>query len=575
MDDDRANLQELLAIARRRIWSIIAPFFVLFPLSVAVILMLPQIYMSTGKILIEDPDIPRELAVSTISSAADKRLQTISQRVMTVDNLAHIIEARNLYPEDRARYSTAESVDRLRGHIVMELITASGSGGGTIAFTVSFQHEDPKVALDVTNDLVALYLRENVRDRQFRAIQTAEFFESETKRLEGVIADLETQLADLRRNHYGSLPEQLEFNQRLISRAEEELRDLDRQAQTLQGQHVYLQTEATKLAGRDGGQQELPEAEKLRTLRLELTSTSSRYGPDHPDVVRLRREVSALKQMAAAPGDRGTLQRQLAQTEAQLAAARERYSDNHPEVVRLSRQADALRASTASAPAAAALPSSASANDPASLQVQQLLQTADLELASVSKQREDIRQRIADYERRIEATPGIQQTYQTLMRQLDAANEQYRNVRNKQTAAQMGELLELERKSERFSLVEPPTEPTAPAKPNRKKLLALAFVVSVGFGFALTAALEMMDSSVRTPRQLVRFAGGPPLAVIPYITTKQEVARRRTMRAALCAGAVLLVAGALAFVHFKVMPLDAALTTMEQLLGAAFAPGDA
>ena len=217
----------------------------------------------------------------------------------------------------------------------------------------------------------------------------------------------------------------------------------------------------------------------------------------------------------------------------------------------------------------------APANDPASLQVQQLLQTTDVELSSVSKQREAVRQRIADYERRVEATPGVQQTYQALTRQLDATNEQYRNVRNKQTAAQMGELLELERKSERFSLVEPPTEPSAPVEPKRKKLLALAFVVSVGFGFALTAALEMMDSSVRTPRQLVRFAGGPPLAVIPYITTKQEVARDRTMRAALCAGAVLLVAGALAFVHFKVMPLDAALTTMEQLLGAAFAPGGA
>lgn len=297
MNDDGPNLQELLAIARRRIWWIIAPFFVLFPLSVALILMLPPIYMSTGKILIEDPDIPRELAVSTISSAADKRLETINQRLMTVDNLAHIIEARNLYPEDRARYSTAENVDRLRRHIVMQLITAPGSG--TIAFTVSFQHENPKVALDVTSDLVALYLRENVRDRQFRAMQTAEFFESETKRLEGVIADLEAQLADLRRNHYGSLPEQLEFNQQLISRAEEELRDLDRQAQTLQGRRVYLQTEATKLAGR--GQQELPDAEKLRTLRLELTLASSRYGPDHPDVVRLRRELSALERMAAAP----------------------------------------------------------------------------------------------------------------------------------------------------------------------------------------------------------------------------------------------------------------------------------
>ncbi|QNT70151.1 GumC family protein [Defluviicoccus vanus] len=568
MDNGPANLQELLALARRRIWWIVAPFFVLFPLSAVIVLFLPPVYESTGKILIEDPDIPRELAVSTISSALDKRLQTINQRVMTVDNLARILEARDLYPEDRAQMSSAESVARFRQHIDMKLITA-GAGGTTIAFTVSFQHRNPKVAVDVTNDLVALYLRENVRDRQFRATQTAEFFESETKRLEGVIADLESKLADLRRTQYGSLPEQLPFNQQLIARAEEELRDLDRQTQTLQGRRVYLQTEAAKLASRG---QIFPDLDQLKALRLQLTQASSRYGPDHPDVVRLRREVDALERETQAPTDRASLLKQLAQTEAQLAVARERYTDSHPEVVRLSRQADAVRARIAAAPGAAA-PTALAANDPASLQVQQQLQTTDVELAAATKQQDAVRQRIAEYERRVEATPGVQQTYQALTRQLDAASNGYYEIRNKQTAAQMGELLEIERKSERFSLVEPPVEPNAPIKPNRKKLLALGFAVSVGFGFALTAALEMMDSSIRAPRDLVRLAGGLPLAVIPYIATRQDVARVRKLRAAVSAAVALLVVLALAFVHFEVMPLEAALATIEQRLETTFARG--
>jgi uncharacterized protein involved in exopolysaccharide biosynthesis len=489
---------------------------------------------------------------------------------MTGENLSRIIQTHDLYASQRQRLPEEEVVEMMREKINMELITVQNDRAA-VAFTVSFEDRNPEVAQAVASDLVSLYLNENLRDRQFRATQTAAFFEGETKRLEEVIAGLEAQLAELRRTRFGSLPEQLEFNQQLIARAEEEMRQLDRQAQTLKERRVYLQAELTKLAA--SGPSSVPE---LKALRTQLTTASSRYGPNHPDVVRLRREVEALeKEGGSSASDGSSMRTELRRTEAELAKARQRYTENHPEVIRLSRQVDALRGSAAKArrgPPGQAQGTDASDN-PAYIQLNAQLQTTDLELEGYERQRTVIRQRIADYERRVEGTPGVQQSYQALTRALDAAMAEYRDVREKQMTAQMGELLETERKSERFSLIEPPTLPNTPIKPNRRNLLVLGFVLSAGAGVALALLLEMMDRSVRTARELTRVAGTPPLAIIPYIRTDAEIARTWRLRAAFSVGFLALVTGAVTVIHLYVMPLSMALLIIEQRLTSMLSTG--
>ncbi|MFO1152665.1 MAG: hypothetical protein U1E42_03210 [Rhodospirillales bacterium] len=575
-EEQEAGLQDYLAVLQRRIWYIVVPFVLLFPLCVAVVLLLPPVYLSSGRILIEDPDIPRELAMPTIASAADKRLQIINQRVMTADNLARIIQSYNLYAKERQRMPEEDVVEAMREKIKMELITVQ-NGGAAVAFTVSFEDREPQVAQAVAEQLVSLFLKENLRDRQFRATQTAAFFESETKRLEAVITDLESQLAELRKTHYGSLPEQLDFNQQLIARAEEELRGLDRQVQTTKERRIYLQAELLRITpsipiAENGA---LGPAAQLKVARAQLAAVSSRYGAEHPDVVRLRREVEALeKESGGSASDRSSWQKDLKRAQAELTTARQKYTENHPEVIRLSRQVDALRASLATAAGAQAQGGGGDAPDnPAYIQLRAQLQSADLELDGYERQRTAIRQRITDYERRVENTPNVQQTYQGLSRALDAATTEYREVREKQTAAQMGELLETERKSERFSLIEPPVMPNTPIKPNRRNLLLLSFVLSAGAGVGLALLLEMMDRSVRSARELGRVAGMPPLAVIPYIRTDVEVARSWRLRAAFGVGLLALVTGAATAVHLYVMPLGMALLTIEERLGTTLLTG--
>jgi len=110
---------------------------------------------------------------STISSFADQRIQVISQQAMSRASLKQIIEKYGLYGSDKTGRATNGMVDRLRRDIILDLVrveVADQRNGSkvpaTIAFTLSYDGESAELAQRVANELVALFLSANVRERR-------------------------------------------------------------------------------------------------------------------------------------------------------------------------------------------------------------------------------------------------------------------------------------------------------------------------------------------------------------------------------------------------------------------------
>src|SRR5258707_12696122 len=104
---------------RRRTFLLVAG--VTFAAAVTLALLLPATYQSTGTILIEQQEIPQELVRSVITSFADQRVQVISQRVMTTQNLLSLIERYNLYPDIRDRQPREVLVGEMRADIGLHM----------------------------------------------------------------------------------------------------------------------------------------------------------------------------------------------------------------------------------------------------------------------------------------------------------------------------------------------------------------------------------------------------------------------------------------------------------------------
>ncbi len=484
------------------------------------------------------------------------------------ENLLKIINKYDLYAEIREVLPVTEVVEGMREDVKMELISADvidprtgRPGQATIAFSLAFEHDSPSITQKVANELVTLYLGENIRTRQEKAAETSIFLDSEADQLEAEIADLERQLAELKERNLGSLPEQLHYNMQLIERSETELRDLDRQAQALRQQKIYMQSELSQLSPygsyQAGGVPVLSATDQLKALRTQFITVSGRYGPEHPDVVKLRREIQALENETGVGPDANLIRAEIRKIETELAVARERYADGHPDVIKLKRQLAALQRSlSAAGNAPNQMRAGQNADNPLYIQMSAQIQSVTSELDAIEQQKLQTKKKLDEYEQRIMGIPLVEREYLRINRELDNANSKYQDIKTKQMAAQLGEALETERKSERFTLIEPPQMPTEPASPNRLAIILFGLMLSMGAGVGGAALSEALDQSVHSSKDLATVTGAAPLAVVPYIKTRGDVLGAWRRAAMVGATACVLLGVSLTLLHVYVKPLD-------------------
>ncbi len=563
------SLAERIVVFRRRSKPMLIAFGSALALTLLTAFLWPPTYRSAGTVLIEQQEVPEDFVRAAVTSFADQRVRVISQRVMTTANLLEIINKFDLYPDRRKREPREKLLERMRGDIGLDMISADvvdprqgRPTKATIAFTVSFNSRSPILAAKVANELTTLFLNENLQTRKQQAAETSGFLKTEAERVGAELADLDRRIANFKSEHADALPELSSVNLQLLTRADEELRSVATRLSSLDQQIVYLdaqlaQIEPTSSSFTEGGLRVLSTTDRLKALRTQLASASAIYGPEHPDVVRLRREIGGLEKEVGSTDIGNDLVRQLNQTKSQLAEARNRYSADHPDIQRLERVVAAIEtAMRQSTQTAASLQRVESPDNPAYIQIKAQREAAVNERASLLGQRADLRTRIDNLERSMANAPGVEREYSVLMRDLQGAQIKYQEVRQKQMAAQVAENLETEQKGEKFTLIEPPLVPEEPSSPNRPLVLLLGLLLALGAAIGVPLLLEAVDGRVRGSRDLTRLVSVPPLAVIPWMQTEDESRTHRTKQRMLVAGAATAVIALLLLVHLLVRPLD-------------------
>jgi polysaccharide biosynthesis transport protein len=557
----------------RSFWARRGVFFavtvVMLAITVALTLLLPPTYTSGATILIEQQEIPQELVRSAVTSFADQRVQVISHRVMTTQNLLALIERYNLYPDIRLTKPREVLLQKMRDDISMKMISADvidpRSGRpmqATIAFSVNYKSHSPDLALKVANDLTSLYLNENLTSRTQMAEQTSSFFSEEAGRQQARIMELDKKLSDFKQKNQDRLPEDMQLNIQVSERTEMDVRDADNRIAAIDAQRVLLEAQLAQInptmqVFSDTGTRVMNTEDRLKALKSQLAGFKARYAPDHPDIVNTQREVDGLEKQVKIDDDTSDLARQLDQAKAQLARAQEKYTPEHPDVVRLTHQVQELEKTVAAAPANGTLARErAHADNPSYIQVKGQLDALSVERESAVKKRDALGAKLDDYERRLAQEPGVERQFRELARDLDSAQLKYQEIRSKQTEVQVSQNLEAEHKGERFTMIEPPLPPEKPISPNRFLILAMGIVVSLSAGVGAALIRNMLDLSVRSVQDIRSLLTVPPLAAIPFILTRAERKRHKRVVRYSWPGAIVGLIALGAVIHFLVRPLD-------------------
>ena len=500
--------QFLLGALKRRWWLILLPAVIITPLVAGIAYILPATYQSTARILVEAPQIPENLAQSTVRVGIEQRVALIEQRLMTRENLLDLARRFNI-TRTTGPMSPTETVEFMRGATSIRGVRYT-QGGPVSGVNISFTSSSPVLAAQVANEFLELLLQQNVAQRTGRALQTSDYFRQETERLAVELAEREAALTQFKIDNEAALPESLPFRREELARLQQQVFERELQAVALQDQKKQI-LEALQRGDLDQiGREPTPEEVELARLRRALVQQRTTYSDNHPLVRSLTTRIAALEERVAADLTTHSVD------EAERRAGEEETVQSR---------------------------------------VERMLGDLDRRIEQLDARRTEEQARIARLEASIEATPSVELELSQRERELGVLQVQYRDTVLKRAQAETGERLEVTQQAERFEVIERAEIPPMPTSPNRPLIAGAGAVGSLGIGFALALLAELLNRSVRSVADLERSLNLRPIVVIPYIPTQSEIRRRKLLLRAILLTVVIVIPSVLFLLDQYYLPL--------------------
>ncbi|KGB83661.1 MAG: lipopolysaccharide biosynthesis [Confluentimicrobium sp.] len=494
-----SDVKYFVALFVRRLPVFLIVFLGFAAAALSAAMLLPTVYSSGAKLLIESAQIPGNLATSTVQVAASEQLQIIQQRILTRAILIDVARAHDVY-EHMDDMSPDEIVARMRNDT--NIRGTSGRNAATI-MNIQFQARSAAISANVVNDYVTRILDQNVRLRTGQAQDTLEFFKQEVDRLGAELDRRSAAILDFQNANADALPAGLPFR-------------MSRQS-TLQAQvDQFLRDKAALIEQRNRL------IEIFETTGQLNTTTTANQSPE---------------------------ERQLVSLKDQLAAALAIYSEENPRVkvlqARIAQLEETVRAQSGVG---------AAANGTTMLDVQ--LAQIDARVDAIDAQIEQAEGELAVLEDAIGRTPANDIALQALQREHNNIQQQYNSAVQRLSAAATGERIELLSKGQRITVIEQAVAPTEPTSPNRPMIAIGGTAAGLAAGLGLVFLIELLNKSVRRPADIAKGLNITPLATIPFNRTGGELVRRRVIVLVILAVFLAGVPAALYAIHTYYLPLD-------------------
>jgi uncharacterized protein involved in exopolysaccharide biosynthesis len=525
------TMGEYIEILRRRIWYIIIPFVLIVAGASAYAFLTPRQYKASTLILVSPQRVPEAFVQATVTSRVEERLQSIAQEVLSRTRLEQIIGELKLYEKERKSLSREEVVALMQKDIKIELPTKRDERG---SFSITYIGLHPNVVTTVANRLASQFIEENLKIRELQAVGTTEFLGIELVAAKEKLDELETAVTQYKRRFMGELPEQRESNIKILEQFQNQSQRTGESLRAAQDRKLFLQKQITDMElavslqqqGSAGIEKESrpPESRPPSGGSPAVTSyLHKEMASSLPETETT--QVPATRKKGYYESQREALNRLLEQL-------RSRYTENHPDVIRVKRNLADLETKQDETETQETIVTKVTKEgkvvkevrevydvkkDPRYRELNNQLALTDMEIARLREDERAIIGQIGKYRARIEQTPAREQDMAALMRQHHSMKETYERLLQKSQGAQQAENLERRQKGEQFRIIDPARVPEKPFSPDIPKILLIGLLAGIGGGFGLAFFREQLDRSFHDSGDVEIALGLKVLATIPRI----------------------------------------------------------
>ncbi|HXM20973.1 MAG TPA: GNVR domain-containing protein [Terriglobales bacterium] len=548
------NWEYYRGILRRRCWWLVLPAFVVWGAVWGVSWFLPASYKSETLIIVEQQTVPEHYVVPNVTNDLQDRLQSMTQQILSRTRLMRIIDQFQLYGDLRSHLSLDEMVDKMRRDIKIQTVRAEGRQEGLAAFRISYSSSEPRVAQQVAGQLTSLFIDENLKTRAQQSENTTSFLESQLDEARKTLAEQEKRVKEFKSKNLGTLPDQLNSNLNIMNGLESRLQGELQAVNQAKQQGLYLQSlldqyRSIRTGLKEGSNDpEVPPAldQELTRLKEQLADLQSHYTERHPDYRKVKQQIAQLEKMkqqmandlAAAASQNNTAQNGAAQSNA---AQNKNGNTGAPRDTGKSDVIDAHPTSFAEMREMSPM-----------LQLEGQVQSNQMDIQNREKLVTRLEAQIQEYQTRLNEAPVREEQFADLTRDYNQSRANYDSLLSKRNQSELATSLEKRQQGEQFRIIDPPSFPAKPYKPDRMLFGFAGLLAGVFVSVAAVTSLELVDDRIYDESDFEKLVKAPVLTEIPPLPTALETIRQHRQIRLQWAGGVtmlLLIAGSFLYTY--------------------------
>lgn len=415
-------------------------------------------------------------------------VDTIRQTMTSAVNLEKVVRGTDLAATASSDREIADRVSGLQQNIkvvaqqnnLFEITTTSGS---------------PKLARDITQKLIDIFVEQNLSDDRSENSQTLAFLDQQLAQRQKQLQDAEAKRADFQNRYLGSLPG------------------------------------TGSVADRMGASRT-----QMAQVDSDLAAAQSALAAVSGQMAGTPRTIAGA---GIAPGVGPARARVLA-IQGQLADARSRgYTDAHPDVIALKAQLAAANAAARGEPAGA---DAGGTPNPTYLSLQSIQADRQAAVASLMARKRQLQGDLDQLTAKLSDDPTVAAEQGQIDRSYQVLKDQYDQLLAQREQTSLRGQAATQTDAVKFSVIDPPTSPRTPTAPNRPLLLTGVLFAGLAAGIGAAFAMSKLQTTFPTADRLEKASGMPVIGQIGEMLTQAQDAERRQRFKYFAGAAAALVA---------------------------------
>ena len=488
-------MKDISQIDIKRYWQIVIRrryLFIavsLFCLSVIVwgSYIMPKTYEAKSTVFIERNVIKSLVQGIVVTPSIEERLRVLTYAMMSRNMLLKVINAMDLDIKAKNQASMESMVKDFQDNTKIMV-------KGNDLFVVSYRGENPKIVRDYVNTLVSEYIEENISSKRQEAFGANKFLSDQIDFYKKKIEEAEERLMSFRREKgltlatdERTLVSSIKQNKDEMENTEVKIKELEakkaKMKQQLSGEEPF--TVAIIDNKEKGGNLSI----RLKMLEQKIPMLLTRYTEKYPEVIKTRAEIETIKkQIEAQKQSQGAENASEGDLGSGTSMMNPLYQQLKEDLFRTDSEIDSLKAKITI------------------LNIR--LKKSESEMQNIPKEKKDL----ADFER-------DRNTHQKI----------YEQLLSRLGRAEVSEQMEVQDKGTTFRVVDPAILPTRPVSPNRVLLILIGIAAGAAAGVGAVLLGDYLDNSIRDIDTLKSQLGLQVLAVIPKITTDDDIKKEQRL----------------------------------------------